>query len=352
MRRLGVQKVGEERGAVSVLVAILMVALLGFAAISVDVGLLYSERAQLQNGADASAIAIAQECARNSSSTDCSALSPLAGELANQNALDGMSDVFAIELDKVAQKVSVTTSAKETGGTKNSVTLFFANVFGLSSAELGARSSAVWGSPRKGRTPFPLAFSICQVKGNVSSPGPIQRLQSHSTSGNSANDKCKNASGSEVPGGFGWLPTAPDSCNATIDLGANNGWVNSDPGVDHPAICSTRLYKWAEELSANRKVIAYLPVFDEVSGQGTNAKFHLTSFVAFEVIGWKFTGADGLPYTFRNLASPSTGVTASTECTGSCRGVIGRFVKYVSLSEDFTLGPVDPNGALIVRYTL
>lgn len=352
MRRLGPKDAATEDGAVSVLVAILMVVLLGFAAIAVDVALIYSERAQLQSGADASAIAMAQECARNSSSTDCSATSPLASELANQNALDGMSEIFAIDLDKTAQKVSVTTSAKETGGEQDSISLFFANVLGFATAEVGARSSAVWGSPRAGRTPFPLAFSMCQVKGNVGSPGPIQRLQSHSTSGNSANDKCKNASGIEVPGGFGWLPTAPNSCSSSIDLGADNGWVNSDPGVDHPQICSAVLHNWANELTANRKVTAYLPVFDEVSGQGTNAKFRLTSFAAFEVIGWKFTGADGLPYTFRNLASTTTGVTASTECTGSCRGIIGRFVKYVSLSEDFTLGPVDPNGALIVRYTL
>lgn len=336
----------------SVVVAVLMVVMLGFAAIAVDVGLLYSERAQLQNGADAAAIAMAQECARNSSSTDCSTTSALAAGLANQNALDGMSDVFAIDLDKVAQKVSVTTSAKETDGEKDSVSLFFANALGIASAEVGARSSAVWGSPRAGRTPFPLAFSVCQVKGNVGSPGPIQRLQSHSTSGNTANDKCKNASGTEVPGGFGWMPTVSNTCSSQIDLSSDGGWVSGDPGVDHPQICSAALHNWAAELTANRKVIAYLPVFDAVSGQGTNAKFHLSSFAAFDVIGWKFTGADGLPFTFRNLASTTTGVTASTECSGSCRGIIGRFVKYVSLSEDFTLGPVDPNGALIVRYTL
>lgn len=352
MRRLTHDKASNERGAVSVLVAILMVVLIGFTALAVDVGLLHSERAQLQNGADASAIAMAQTCARDSSSTDCSTTSPLAGGLANENALDGMSDVFAIELDKVAQKVTVTTSAKEPGGAKNSVSLLFANLLGFASTEVGARSSAVWGSPRAGRTPFPLAFSICQVKGNVGSPGPIQRLQSHSTSGNTANDKCKNASGTEVPGGFGWLPTTPNSCSSQIDLSANNGWVNSDPGVDHPAICSATLYKWADELTANRKIVAYLPVFDAVSGTGANAKFQLKSFAAFEVIGWKFTGSEALPYSFRNLASTTTGVTASTQCDGSCRGVIGRFVKYVSLSEDFTLGPVDPNGALIVRYTL
>ena len=55
----------RERGAVSVLIAILMVSLLGFTALAVDVGMLYAERTQLRNGADAAALAIAQKCARN-----------------------------------------------------------------------------------------------------------------------------------------------------------------------------------------------------------------------------------------------------------------------------------------------
>ncbi len=66
MRRLGrgTAEGNGERGAVSVLVAILMVVLLGFAALAVDIGVLYAERTQLRNGADAAAIAIAQKCAK------------------------------------------------------------------------------------------------------------------------------------------------------------------------------------------------------------------------------------------------------------------------------------------------
>ncbi len=42
-----------------------MVALLGFAALAVDVGMLYAERTQLRNGSDAAAIAVAQKCAKD-----------------------------------------------------------------------------------------------------------------------------------------------------------------------------------------------------------------------------------------------------------------------------------------------
>ena len=43
------RRIAGERGAVSVMVAVSMVVLLGFVALVVDVGLLYAERAELQS---------------------------------------------------------------------------------------------------------------------------------------------------------------------------------------------------------------------------------------------------------------------------------------------------------------
>lgn len=345
MRRLTQDK-ANENGAVSVIVAILMVTLLGFVAIAVDVGVIYSERAQLQNGADASAIAMAQKCARNAVDADCSDVSPLAGSLTNQNALDGMSHVHTIELDKTARKVSVTTSAKEAGGPDNSVSLFFADVLGVPTKEVGARGSAVWGSPRAGRTAFPLAFSICQVKDNIG--GSLQRLQEH---GKNANADCNyGPSGAAVQGGFGWLVQDAGKCGGTIDLAVSEG--GSDPGNNAPGNCATELNRWASDITAGRDVIVLLPVFNKVTGTGAGAIYGLVSFAAFKVTGWKFSGDSSLPYTFQNRASTATGVTTATECRGECRGIIGSFVKYVSLADGYTLGPVDEYGATIARPTL
>lgn len=348
MRRLA-PDTSSERGAASVLVAILLVALLGFAALAVDVGLLYSEREQLQNGADASALGMAQECARNDVSTNCTTASPVAAALANRNASDDMSKVFSIDLDKGNRKVAVTTSAMEAGGADNSVSLLLAGFLGFPTAEVRAKASATWGSPLAGRVPFPLAFSICQVRGKVD--GALQRLQSHGVKGTGGNDGCKNDKNNPVPGGFGWLPLDGTSCTANIDLGANGGWIASDPGVNYPTACSSVLTKWANDINAGREVLAYLPVFDEVSGQGDEAKFHLVSFAVFRVTGWKLSGSDDLPFAFRNLESSATGVTKDTECSKDCRGIIGRFVTYASPATDFSLGPVNSTGAIIVRLT-
>jgi hypothetical protein len=55
----------RDRGAVAILVAVMMTSgmVFGFGALTVDVGLLYAERAQLQSAADAAAIAVAKVCA-------------------------------------------------------------------------------------------------------------------------------------------------------------------------------------------------------------------------------------------------------------------------------------------------
>ena len=55
----------DERGVVAAIVAILLGTgvLLGMGALVIDVGQIYQERAELQNGADAAALAVAKSCA-------------------------------------------------------------------------------------------------------------------------------------------------------------------------------------------------------------------------------------------------------------------------------------------------
>ncbi|MHA7239877.1 pilus assembly protein TadG-related protein [Arthrobacter sp. TMS1-12-1] len=342
-RRESINVSGREQGAVSILVALLMVVLLGFAALAIDVGMMVSERAQLQNGADAAAYAVAQKCAADPADTTCSTTSTLASSLANQNALDARTNIKQINLDIPGRKVTVTAGAQEAGGTPNRMSLVFANVLGISSSEVTATSSAVWGSPTKGTAPFPLTFSICQVQGQVG--GSLQLLQSH---GDNANPDCNyGPSGAAVPGGFGWLPQSPGQCGAFIDITVQI--AGSDTGNDGPSNCNTVLNSWAADLTAGETVTLLLPVFDRVTGTGSGAQYHLVYFAAYDVKGWAFSGNNSLPMTFRSSVTDG-GVTQT--CNGSCRGIIGKFVKYVSLADGYTLGPVTNGGVTIVRPVL
>jgi Flp pilus assembly protein TadG len=70
-------------------VAIMIVVLLGMGAIVVDFGQLYVERRELQNGADAAALAVAQDCAGG----DCRDETATARTYANDNARDGKAGI-------------------------------------------------------------------------------------------------------------------------------------------------------------------------------------------------------------------------------------------------------------------
>lgn len=342
MQRLMVHDDDGERGAVAVLIALALVALLGFAALAVDAGMLYSERAQVQNGSDAAALAVAQKCAADTSDLNCSVTSPVAIDIANKNAVDGLNNIKSVSLDLLNRKVTVTAGAQQAGGAPNAVSLFFARVLGFGTSDVVTTSSVQWGSALAGRTPFPIAYSICQVKGYLG--GALQLLQDH---GSNVNPGCLyGPSGAFVAGGYGWITQDSGSCGGTVNLAVSES--GSAPGNSIPTNCSATLQKWADTLTAGRDVVVLLPVFDAVTGTGAGAVYHLVSFAAFKVTGWKFSGNSALPDTFHN-ASPD--VLAAVSCTGNCRGIIGSFVKYVSLADGYSLGPVDAYGATIVRLT-
>ena len=340
MRRLGTTPASGERGAISVLVAILMVTLLGFTALAVDVGMLYAERTQLRNGADSAALAIAQKCSRNINDADCSTTSALARSLANSNAGDGKSNIADLVLDKAAGTVKVTAGAQEAGKAPNRVSLFFARVLGFNDATVTAGATVQWGRPVAGPTAFPIAFSICQVKTHVD--GGPQLLVSHGSKGEAT---CNyGPSGAVVPGGFGWLNRPSGTCAGIVNA---TSWSPSDPGNSYPGVCDDQLRAWAADITAGKDVTVLLPIFDEVAGTGSSTTYKLISFAAFVVKGWSFNG-NKFPITFHN--KPPF-VDAALTCDGSCTGIIGSFVHYVSLDNAYILGPAPDFGAGVVKLT-
>lgn len=327
----------SECGAVSIIVAMMLVVLLGFGAMAVDVAMMYAERTQLHNGADAAALAIAQKCAASPTDPDCSGTSSLASNLANSNANDGLSNIKSLALDKTNRTVTVSVASQEAGHTPNQVSLFFARALGINTAEVNAPATVQWGSPTKGLAAFPITVSVCQVRGQT---GVLQLLQLHGTG---ANPGCNyGPSGAAVEGGFGGLKQDPYACGATIDISKST--AGGDTGNNPPPYCDTLLNSWAADITAGKDVIVLIPVFNAVTGTGNNAIFGLTTFAAFKVSGWKF-GPTGLPYTFHNRTPD---VPTALQCREPCRGIIGTFVKYVSLANGYTLGPVNPDGATIV----
>jgi Putative Flp pilus-assembly TadE/G-like len=322
VRRLGPSR-NNERGAISVIVAILMVALLGFTAIAVDIGILYSERAQLQNGSDAAALFVAQKCATNLTDPGCSATSSLAGDVANKNALDGMSNIKSITLDTTNRIVSVAVGAKEAGSAPNKVSLFFARALGLTSAEVAATSRAQWGTPSKGTTILPLALAECKFNLDAAVGVGTEQVLELSVNG------CGG-----IPGGFGWLKDTTDSkCGITVTAGpADNAgtWVYSDTGASMPTECT------ASDLSKMNNQTVLLPLYAVATGTGSGGAYYIKGFAAFHVTAYHF-------------ASASWQTSGGQICNKCIRG---RFVEFVSLSQALELGGAPDYGTSVVRLTI
>lgn len=326
MRRIA-EPTDSERGGTAVIVAILMVVLLGFAAISIDVAKLYSERAQLQNGADAAALMVAQKCAKDKADTNCSEISPLAADFANLNSVDGLSNMKSIDLDKDNGTVRVTTGAKEAGGATNSVSLFFAGVLGIPSAEVSATSSVQWGTPSKGPVILPLAIAACKFNLDAAAGVGSEQVLELAVNG------CGG-----IPGGFGWLKDSRDGetdgeCGITVTVGTadhEGTWVYSDPGASMPSVCT------ADDLSKMNNQTVLLPLYAVAAGTGSGGEYYIKGFAAFHVTAYHF-------------ASASWQISGGQICNKCLRG---HFVEYVSLSKALELGNTPDYGTSVVRLTI
>ncbi|BBE23615.1 hypothetical protein MN0502_24980 [Arthrobacter sp. MN05-02] len=329
----------DERGAISVIVALVMVVLLAFAALAIDVGMVYAERAQLQNGADAAALAMAQKCSLDTAAASCTGAPDLARSLANRNALDDRSNIKSIAVDNSSRKVTVITGASESGQSANRVSLIFAKALGLASTEVTASSTATWGSPTAGPAPFPITFSECELRDGPGWQVVEFRKKSDGTP----------ACAGGPPGGFGSLDQMPGKCEAMVDITKSASGSNTGNNGT-PSNCRSLLDEWRAKIEAGEPPTGLFPIYDNVTDSGNNGVYHLIGFAAFEVHGWKFKqeGNSVYPDSFRDNYYPGY------KCdTVKCIGIIGKFIKMVSLDDAYTFGPYNPTmGTAVIRPTL
>jgi Putative Flp pilus-assembly TadE/G-like len=351
---------GDDRGAAAVLVAVLLSTgvLLGMAALSVDVGQLYAERRQVQNGADAAALAVAAGCAATGACTTNT------GGIADLNANDNATNVLSVcgsgpglpacpgnpgtALTQcppapagVQGWVRVSTGTRTSGGSTLLPPTFagaLAGNAGYSGTQVGACAQAAWGGEASGSA-LPLTLSLCEwnsatAGGTSFAPAPPYppypagevALKLHSTS-DTTGGCTASGSGSVLPGGFSWLDST--NCQTTTIAG---GSVSSDPGVSASSC--------ADQLAALVGTVLYLPVFDQASGTGTNGIYHIRGFAAFYFSGYVLPGAHP-----NHVDPPGT----VTRCTGSDKCIYGWFTQGLVPTGGSIGGP--SMGARVVALT-
>lgn len=327
MRGLRRRAHADERGVALVLTAFIVLLLFAMAALVIDMGRLYTEKRELQNGADAGALAVARSCALG----ECrhSASVATARALADANARDGTSEVESLAIDGGAGRVEVTTSTRTSDG-GNVVPYAFGHVLsGEKGRRVTATAAARWGSPSVA-TALRLTISLCDWNRATASgtslatafTGPPSVVVFH----RSGAGACSAVSGQDVDGdsrlagGFGWLEGT--GCTATVSA---RKWVEEDPGSSIPSSC---------DLADLVNTTVLLPVYDDSNDLGgRNGAYHIDGFAAFRLVGFRFPGI---------RVGPAPG------CAGSQTCVSGYFTRLVTDAR--AIGGA-PRGAIAVVLT-
>lgn len=183
------QIVNDTEGATAVIVAICLTMLIGFAALAIDVGYLYATRNELQNTADAAALAGAgflgaqyaelsyseQQNHTFSKNDIVAAVNTVAGK--NKAAgsaisiLDADITIGTWDVDTLSVTPTLTSPdavrviARRDSSANSPITTFFAHIFGIESVDVSATATAALSGPAtvaEGvlKTPFSLSENV------------------------------------------------------------------------------------------------------------------------------------------------------------------------------------------------
>lgn len=322
MQRLIKRDTERDRGAAGVMVAVLMVVLIGAGALAVDTGQIYTERAQLQNAADAGALAGADLCSVSGGCTQAAA-NTLAAALANSNSNDGKSKVESVDLS-VAGQVTVTTSTVDGATSAGFLTKMFSSALNAPPAKVGATATAKWLYPTKGISVLPLVFAPCEFKDDNLAHKIL-------TQGGGLDCNGLNPSNQAYQGGFAWLmPNGTQPCEVTAEIGT---YSDGSTGAAVPSGCLS-LFDPALNPGLAGSVVA-LPVYSNTNGlTGSNAKYMISKWAGFKIQAWNLTGQ--AKYDPSNVFG------------GSEKGIYGTFVSYSADPSLFTGGSTTSTGNVII----
>src|ERR1039457_5298191 len=329
----------DERGAIGVLIAMMFGAgvLTGMGALVIDTGQLFQERAELQNVADAGALAVAKSCqsgtcastsvptpyvtgnasaltGNTAASTVCGSVSPLTACTASTGPLDCPTGS--------GNYVDVHTSTKLSGGATLLPAVFAKTLLGNGSYQgstVQACAQATWiaGMPSN---PLVTAFTISACEWNLATPAGTVYAPAPPAAALSARDQqiklrsgattgCTNYASPDDPANlFGWV-TETGGCTLQIP-----GTTYSVLTTTSSPNCNTPLFD-----DAQNKSLIYVPVYTSVTGCCGSAVYNLKAVYGFVVTGYNIPGSTFTSYTDT--------LNAANNCTGTTYCIDGYFVK-------------------------
>ncbi|WP_187432510.1 TadE/TadG family type IV pilus assembly protein [Agromyces mariniharenae] len=338
-----IRKLRRDRGATAVVFAFLAIPILGGVALGVDVGALYFEKAQLQNGADAAALRVAMACAdvEESAPDPCipgsSSMNGMALTSAEANANDGAADA-AVTFRTNRNEVTVTTTTRTDEG-EDALRHPLASLIGIDPTTVNASATAEWGPVFSGKT---LALTIDQCEFDQFGPESPTPLTAGSKVLLRYDENAQKSPGcQDARGGFGWLVSPDQNCLVELEIedgaGIIEGVLDGTTGNNSKKSgCSETVLQ--DLIDAGEPVL--VPIYYDLDGNGSGTDYRVKFFASILLLDFKISGSNKI-----ENPDPSNGL-GNDLCKGNCRGIYIQFVEWISVSDlDVTLGGSGPGGS-------
>ncbi|MGZ6770705.1 MAG: TadE/TadG family type IV pilus assembly protein [Mycobacteriaceae bacterium] len=364
----------EESGAVAVIVALMSIVLIGVSAFTIDFGMAYVNKRQLQIASDAASLAAAAAygnasgtCATKTADTSLRATAETAADyVRDRNRPGATGSITSVSCTPDNKGVQVQYSS--TASTASVVGGIFGHTTGYSPAQ---SATAVVGIPKGAIGVRP--YAVCAAQLPTTYPSAVVKLTlpgagntqcpGASTSGNWWEIDCPEASSNSNS----YLGTATQyGCTTEIDVVPGQGTMSGAPLRTYlDNYCPARslsclsantgnlggtpiLQAWNSLVSSQAKVV--LPVFcggyttpavgqcdtaAVVNAGGNNAIYPVQSLVGVEICGYHFGGQDSSSIPMTGDCTSST--YAPNQGTNQDNYLLVRAIKYQSsgTSSDF-----------------
>ena len=214
---------------------------------------------------------------------------------------------------------------------------------GYTGTQVKACARASYGAPSSADT-IAVTESLCEWNAATSNgtsyapappypPNPSSAVERiiylHTTS--KAGSCPAGPSGSDLPGGFGFLDDPSGTCQVVV---STSGTYGDDTGASVSKPC-----KDAISAAQSNKSVVYLPVYKSVTGTGTNGVYTLKGFAAFVVTGYSLPGFNAKSW-----------LTSKFPCSGSDKCISGFFTQGL-IPNGGTIGSGPSPGATVVQLT-
>ena len=288
-----------------VIVGVLLAVLLGLAGMAVDLGAVYAERRELRTGADAAALAIAEDCGRGTQACDDATATRTAEQYAAANSHDGSATVESVTLTMTGSStgsVRVVTSAWDAAAGKAGVRVPLLSLLGFDRVAVGAAATAVFDHPRSGAG-IPVIIDTCEFF-EADGYGPLHTITLTFHAPSSTDPPPVNCPSDpahkDFPGGFGYTEVnVADACATETAVGV---WVPGDPGNDLPQDCKDKGGLFLENLLYNRDIL--VPLYSGIDPR--DKEYLVAGWGAFHVTAYSLGSKDYTrPRSFKCPGSPA-----------------------------------------------